>query len=49
MVLEQRSLQLLDLLLRSELITVEEIQNRTELTRRQIDYDLGWCLSPCTL
>ncbi|MCM3569370.1 BglG family transcription antiterminator [Neobacillus mesonae] len=40
MVLEQRSLQLLDLLIRYDLISFEEIQKRTGLTRRQIDYDL---------
>ncbi|NYE08987.1 transcriptional antiterminator/mannitol/fructose-specific phosphotransferase system IIA component (Ntr-type) [Bacillus niacini] len=40
MVLEQRSLQLLDLLIRNESITIGEIEKRLKLTRRQIDYDL---------
>lgn len=40
MMLEQRALQLLDVLIRSDLITMDEIQDRMGLSRRQIDYDL---------
>lgn len=38
--LEQRSLQLLDILIRNDSITIAEIEKRMKLTRRQIDYDL---------